>query len=909
MNLKSRVPAIAGLFVLAATLFAYFKTLTPTVPFWDAGEFIAVSRILGIPHPPGTPFYVLIGRIFTMLPWGTTAQQVNALSAVAGALAVFISYLAILRLARRAFGESREDWQEWAAIGGAVCGALMLAFSDGFWENSVEAEVYQLMSLAQILVFWLGLRWWEAHDRRPTVGPLLLATYLMWLSVGLHLGVGVMGAPLIVLVAFVDWKVAILFAMPFLSLLRVPAGLEKMAGAVLVLGIAQIVWFGFQRKLPGWLVLLSAAAGLWGVRYAASDANFTPAAALASVASLVVPWLWMSRRHREGRVLLLALFLMVAGYSTHLYLPIRAAQHPAINEGAPATWDKLRDLLERKQYGEMNMTDSDGDGVFDRRGMTSFSRIADIQLNKEFWRYFRRQWLLFGGDDWDAVEYYGATRANGDVLGGLDYARRLLFPPGAIVPLLLGLAGALWQARRDPRRGFLFNLAFFGLNTAGLIVFLNFSDHEVRQRDYFFQSGYHAYTLWIGLGAVWLIGWVRESFADGGLRRWATWGTLALMVAMPFQLMRNMWFTHDRSGNYIARDYAYNMLAPLAPNSFMFTNGDNDTFPLWYIQQVEGFRKDVRIVNLSLLNTDWYIRQLRDEPPKLPVVLDDATIDQLGLGAIRDPQTGRVIYTNEFMVHHLLQEDRNPDGSWKRQPYFAVTVPEHYGYDNLFSLQGLVYEVKSDSTMAGLDVAATTKALYKTFLYRGLFTADGSWDPRVYKDENSETLSRNYAAAHLQLALYYRRTGDLPKAISEMERITRMFPNFPEIHTPLGLFYMESGDTAKAFGFYEQLAKRFPGSPEARYYWGATLAMERRMDEAIREFEMAVQLDPTYAQAYYGLYTSLRQMGNREAAIAVLQRWLTNVPNDPQASGLLQAERGFDASQAPTRRPPTVPVP
>ncbi len=911
MNLKSRLPALAGLFVLAATLYAYFRTLTPTVPFWDAGEFIAVSRTLGIPHPPGTPFYVLIGRMFTLLPWGTTAQQVNALSAVAGGLAVLLTYLTILRLARRAFGETREDWQEWAAIGGAVAGSLMLAFSDTFWENAVEAEVYQLMSFAQILVFWLGLRWWEAHDRRPTVGPLLLATYLMWLSVGLHLGVGVMGAPLLVLVAFVDWKVAILFAMPFLSLLRVPAGLENMAGAVLLLGIAQNVWFGFERKLPGWLVLFSLAAGLWGVSYAASDANFTPLAAAASVAALVVPWLWMGRTHREGRVLLLALFLMVAGYSTHLYLPIRAAQHPAINEGAPATWEKLRDLLERKQYGEMSMTDSDRDGRFDRRGMTTFDRIADTQLNKEFWRYFRRQWLLFGEDDWDGVQYHGATRAGGgNLFGSLDYLRRLLLPPGAIVPLLLGIAGALWHARRDGRRGFAFNFAFFALNTAGLIAFLNFSDHEVRQRDYFFQSGYHAFSLWIGLGAVWLVGWVRESFAEGALRRAAAWGALALMIGMPFLLMRNQWFTHDRTGNYIARDYAYNMLAPLAPNSFMFTNGDNDTFPLWYIQQVEGFRKDVRIVNLSLLNTDWYIRQLRDDEPTLPVQLDDRTIDQLGAGAVQDPTTGRIVYTNEFMVHHLLQTVRNPDGTWKRQPYFAVTVPEQYGYQKYFSLQGLVYEVKPDTVGAELDVAATTKALYETFRYRGLFLEDGSWDPKVYKDENSETLSRNYAAAHLQLALHYRRTGELPKAVTEMERITRMFPNYPEIQTPLGLFYMEGGDSAKAYAFYEALAKRFPGSPEARYYWGAALAIQGLLDGAVKEFEIAVALDPTYGQAWYGLYSGLRQLGDREGAIAALQRWNANVPGDPQAAGLLQAEQGMGLpGPGVTRRPPPVAVP
>ena len=163
---------LAGLVFLVVTLIAavvYFLTLYPTVPFWDAGEFIAVSRILGIPHPPGTPFYVLIGRIATMVPWASVAERVNALSAVSAALAVGLTYLTTLRLIQKAQGEDRAPWQEAVAHVGAATGALMLAFSDAFWENSTEAEVYQLMSLAQILVFWLGLRWWSAHDQSPTV--------------------------------------------------------------------------------------------------------------------------------------------------------------------------------------------------------------------------------------------------------------------------------------------------------------------------------------------------------------------------------------------------------------------------------------------------------------------------------------------------------------------------------------------------------------------------------------------------------------------------------------------------------------------------------------------------------------------------------------------------------------------
>jgi hypothetical protein len=875
MNPKSRVAFLVSLLVLAISGIVYFMTLTPTVPFWDSGEFIAVSKILGIPHPPGTPFFVLIGRVATMIPWATVAQRVNAVSALAAALCVFLTYSCILRMIRVTQGTERQPWHEWAAVAGAACGALMLAFSDNFWENSIEAEVYQLMSLASILVFWLGLRWWEDHDKKPSVMPLLVATYVMWLSVGLHLGVGIMGAPLIVLVAMTDFKVAMLFSMPFLSLLRVPAGLEHMAGAVLILSVIQCAYYVAKGKLPGMMMLLSIGGAAVGLYFAEGDASFTPWAAVLAVLAVLGPYGWMARKHREGRILLLALLLMVAGYSTHLYLPIRANQHPAINEGAPATWDRLRDLLERKQYGEMSMLDSNKDGQFDRRGMTDLGQIWSVQINKEFWRYFSRQWPIIP---------HGQA------------------PWSALLPLLLGLAGGAWHAMKD-RRGFAYNFVFFGLNTAGLIVFLNFSDHEVRDRDYFFQSGYHAFAIWIGFGVAWLVGWIRESFAEGPTQKLVTIGSGALLCVQPFLLMHNLWYTHDRSHNFVARDYAYDMLAPLKPNSYLFTNGDNDTFPLWYIQQVEGFRKDVRIVNLSLLNTDWYIRQLRDEDPKVPISLDDRTVDGLGMGAVQDQQ-GHLIYTNEFMVHHIMDQAKNKDGTWKMQPYFAVTVPEHYGYDPYFALQGLVYEVKADSNQAGIDVAATHKALYETFKYRGLFTADGSWDSTVYKDENSETLSRNFAAAHLQLAMRYRKDGNMQAAISEMERVGRMFPHYPEVMLPLGTFYLEAGDTTKSLALFQRLVRDEPRNPELHYYYGAAMSLKGLLDPAVTEFDAAIGLDPEYGQPYYAAYYALRTAGQRERALQYLQRWVDGHPNDAQASGLLQAERSQMGLHAPPQ-PPT----
>jgi hypothetical protein len=265
---QPRMAALVSVLVLLVSAAVYLITLTPTVPFWDSGEFIAVATILGVPHPPGTPFYVLLGRIATLVPWASIAQRVNALSAIAGALAVFLTYLSALRLIRLSQGNERQPWHEWVAIAAAGTGALLLAFSDAFWENSIEAEVYSLMSLAQILVFWLGLRWWEAHDRKPTVGPLLTAVYIMWLCVGLHLGVGIMGAPLLLLVFLVDRSVAALFLMPFLTLLRVPAGLEKMAGAIIVLSAATMTVMAARKKLNGWVVLAGVALSLpgWALR-------------------------------------------------------------------------------------------------------------------------------------------------------------------------------------------------------------------------------------------------------------------------------------------------------------------------------------------------------------------------------------------------------------------------------------------------------------------------------------------------------------------------------------------------------------------------------------------------------------------------------------------------------------------
>jgi len=290
---QRRLTPWIGLGVLLVALWTYLRTLAPTVPFWDAGEFIAVSKILGVPHPPGTPFYVVLGRMATLVPLGNVAQRVNGLSAVSAAVAVLLTYLTTLRLIRiaqrRGVGEVAGAGPEWLAQVGAVVAALLLLFSRTFWSNATGAETYAEMSLAQVLILWLGLRWWEAHDRRPTAGPLLVAVYVMWLSVGLMLGVGMMGPPLMVLLWLVDRRVAVLFALPMLSVLGVTFGLEKMVGLVLGLAVVVSWYYVWEAKLAAWVALVGTAGALWGLYYALGQAPFTPLAGVVSALAVVVP--------------------------------------------------------------------------------------------------------------------------------------------------------------------------------------------------------------------------------------------------------------------------------------------------------------------------------------------------------------------------------------------------------------------------------------------------------------------------------------------------------------------------------------------------------------------------------------------------------------------------------------------
>ena len=754
-SLRKGYLAVAS-FVFLSTLAVYAITVTPSIPFWDSGEFIATSHLLGIPHPPGTPLYVLIGRLFAMLPFGNVEWQVNFLSALASALTVLFTFLVGVRFMRIAQARRHErtisdEIIAWTA--GAVA-AFFVAFSNTFWGSAIEAEVYALSSMVQILAIYLALRWWEELGNNGGDGRLLLAWYLMCLCIGIHLGTFLVAPAVILLALMVNWR----------SLLNL-------------------------RFI------------VWGV-----------------------------------------IFLLI-GISVHYYLMARAALNPAINEGDPETWDKMMYLLQRKQYGSRPM--------FPRS--TTWAFQIGMFMNYFLDQY--RTWPLTGAF-------------------------------ASVIPMALGLYGAFMQFVRE-KKTFLMMLVLFGITGFGLVLYLNFTNHEVRERDYFFTSAFHFFALWIGLGAGFVLELVRDALKEDEHKKVSPAFAAACLalVALSWLPAKTYFFSHDRRGFYIASDYAYNMLQPLAKNSFVFTNGDNDTFPLWCTQAVDGVRTDVRVVNLSLLNTDWYIKQLRDEEPRVPMDVSDQTLSEIGSRGYLFDDNGEPEAVNTWMVRNIMRANKGPA---KKPAYLAVTVPNHMGLDGRMQLEGLVYRIYDDSVSVKIDTAAVRKDLYEIFRYRGLFTEDGTYLDKPYKDENAYRLTQNYAAGHLQLGFRYRMDGKRKEAIAELERILRMYPTFPAVRPALGMFYLENGDTAQGIAFFEKSKPLAPRDADLAYYHGIALGLTGRIDEAAVRLNEGIAIAPDDGQTYFALYSLLADHGRLAEAGDVLRRWLARHPDDTQARMMLE---------------------
>ena len=748
----------AGVFLLA--LVVYGLTLPPTLSFWDCGEYITTAHILGIPHQPGTPLYVLVGRCFDILlsPLMNTAQAVNFMSAFFSALAVMFLYLIVRDVARRADPDAG-----WLPEVGGVVGALFLLFSETFWNNAIEAEVYGLAAFMISCLTWLALRW---SDRCRTLSShrlLYLVVYLLGLGVGFHLG----------------------------TLLVYP-------------GIFVLALLARARRLELFDLLgMSYVLGLFMVSTMLKDDFVLVGGLIVLIAVAVV------RSFSGKHVLLISTGMFMLGLSVHLFMLIRAGLDPAINQSQPDTFATLMSVLRREQYPPID----------------PFVRKADLWWQiRYYYDYLLNQFTFLPTDN--------AT------------ATRLSIIFGPVFLGLLGLIHSAWRAR--PWAWML--VVNYLINADILNFYLNFSDHEVRDRDYFFFAGFLFFAVFIGLGAAALLRYLAgplgrcaaalkpgEKVAAVPMKIGviAVAVVLVLMAAAPMAPGHVKWWQHDRSENEVAREYAWNLLAGLDPNAIIFTNGDNDTFPLWYLQEVEGFRRDVTVVNLALINLPWYIKQLKHAEDPLPCSYEDAEIDKMRAVRYEDPETGQIgiIYVKDYMVHDIIEQSHG-----ERPVFFAVTIPQENmsRYFDMLQMEGLAYRFTGQRSENGMPSVGAERMMANMYgLYRYGATLDGDDDARqeAFAEQNGIDITGEGQDAGQVLAGEWRVEG-LQEFIGAHRRDIHYDANAENLmgNYPAGL--------VRAGYDFTLAAQNAPVDDERAY--------QENLAKAEAAFELAASFDPTF---------------------------------------------------------------
>jgi len=850
--MKRLDPAVAlgGALAFLAPLLVYLQTMSRTLNFWDCGEFITTSYILGIPHPPATPMFVLVGRLASLLPFGDgVAHRLNMMSGLFGALATWMMYMLIMKVTRQWFGpQSEHGIHKFLRIAGALSASFLIAFSDTFWINAIEAEVYALSAFLMGLVTWLILDWREKVNRPEGNALVYLIVYLLALGVGFHLGT---------ILIFPGFFVMAL-------MIREKAFSDRELWA---LGLALAFFLGsaIMHWPDLWMSLGMLAVLAWAI------------------------WLYSQGK----RFALYAIGLFALGLSVHLFLLIRAGQHPAINEADPSNWANLWAVIKREQYPARS--------IFVRESSWGF------QLHY-FWHYLWNQFRM---------------PFQGRFLG--------LNPGAALTALPLGLAViGLWQQFRRQRKVFVALLIVLLVNTLGLVVFLNFTADEVRDRDYFYAPGFYFIALFIGLGAVGLL----EGFLQEKKGKRLAGSVAAILLILSVGPAFEHWYTHDRSEIHIARDYAWNMLAPLDENAVIFTNGDNDTFPLWYIQEVEHFRRDVRVVNLSLLNTAWYMEQLRDQEPKLPITMTDAELAEVAHMYFQG-EDGRIYQPRDKIIDHLFGNTLK-EGWDSRSYYFAVTVPRDFLSPLLpyLKMEGMVYRMTLDKGEEQVDMGRLRENLEEVFIWRGLqpdwndndslrgrIAESGPADslggaesylppsrrlgefqglkgelpefPRrepdpFYMNPTIRHLIQNYAAAWSRYAIELDRgvetEKDPGKAVEAMTRAWTIDQDFSPVVNYLGYLYASEGEEDKGMEAYDYFAETL--NPRDFRFWARyaqALEKAERHEDVIRALGKVIELNPDYEPGYLSLVdyvvSYFPSRDNIRAVVRQLEEFMSRHPD------------------------------
>lgn len=652
MNFQ-KINNLTGWSVFIIALAVYWITMEETASYWDCGEFIAVSYKLEVPHPPGAPLFLLLGRLFSFLAFDDptkVAYWINFMSVLSGAFASLFTFWSITLLGRKLLKlstpELLTDNKTLLLMGAGFVGAMANTFADSIWFSAVEAEVYAMSSAFTAFVVWAMLKWDVIEDESKANRWLILISYMVGLSIGVHL-LNLVTLPALGLIFYfkkykpTTWGVIATLGVSGLLIIFINdfiiPGLPSLAGYFEVFFVNTLgLFFGSGVIFFSLLVI---GALVYGIRY--TQVNNKPAL----------------------NTFLLSTAFILIGYVSYAIVVIRSNYDPPIDENDPSDIMSFVSYLKREQYGSRpllygqyytaqivdikegaaqyrkgkdryEVAERKISYVYDPNHMTILPRIYSTdrqhqqlyrsklglregekptfvdnirfmfshQIGWMYWRYFM---FNFAGRDGDDIgeDWLGPTSWFKDVpeMISVNKARNNFF----MIPLIIGIIGLIYQYVNDKKNFAVVGLLFV-LTGVALVVYLNSPPSEPRERDYIYAGSYYAFCFWIGFGVIAIASGIEKI-----LKSQTTAALIAIVVGLtaPAIMAAEGWDDHDRSDRFFSVDSAVNYLDSCEPNAILFTGGDNDTFPLWYAQEVEGERTDMRVVVLSYYNTDWYIYQ------------------------------------------------------------------------------------------------------------------------------------------------------------------------------------------------------------------------------------------------------------------------------------------------------------
>ncbi len=860
----NKINNITGWIVFLIAFIIYLLTVAPTASFWDCGEFIACSNELEVTHPPGAPLFLLLGRLFSMLAFNQPqdiAFMVNLMSVLSGAFTAMFTCWITMAFALKGWEKAQlpSSVKTVAVVCSGIIAGLSCTFADSIWWNSVEAEVYAMSSFFTACVVWLMMKWSARADQPDHLKWIVLIAYVMGLSLGVHL-LNLLTIPALSLIYFFrkytfSWRgLVVTLTLSVLILFIIQYGFLQY--------LLSIAW-QFERLFTGTISREGANPTGLGMPRGTGAIVFA-----GIVTSLLLGILIYSQLKRKVllNVVTLSIIVVLVGFSSYAVIFIRSNADPAVDMNNPENLLTFLSYMKREQYGDRPLvygpmysgqivdiqpsgmrymiTDSmgryvedvekneyvyrDGDKVLFPRmyepskytagpfGYINYvadkgenvndprddrpTRFEDLifffdyQMGHMYWRYF--MWNFVGrasdiqGDGWESGLEPAAIRT----INLHNKAKNHYY----FIPLFVGLLGLVWQFFHSKKEAWVVMLLFLFTGIA-IIIYLNQWPAQPRERDYSFAGSFQTFCIWMGLGVGFFTEWLYRY-----AKQLTAYFAGGICLIAPVLMGIENWDDHTRVGRYIDREFAYNLLNTCQPNAILFTGGDNDTFPLWYLQEVEGIRTDVRVVNLELLISDWYIDQMkvphngampvpitipradymgekglviRDFPSRrIEIPIDKAQLIDRGVLSIveaswaedtmkwdfpsRGSRGNPYILRKDLIIINILQNISRDH--WQRPIYFASMMdPSSYlGLSDFFKLEGLAYRVvpvkrsvqtPNDMYMGWVGQDIMYENLTKNFLYSGLD------DPNVYFDEHIREVivGASYQSAFYRLGTSY----------------------------------------------------------------------------------------------------------------------------------------------------------